>query len=194
MKIEDLHNAVHRSDGAVLGRSPATPPNFALRADYQGIPRAVQDNRADNAGRRASGQEDRSAACWRMAVPWRESARIAINRCFAGSGVPLRPLRRSMSAAQAAVHRPGHERTAARSRISLASPGAKQLGLLLDALHALPRINGAQTLDDVEPAVVHLGDVHVHPNMVLARHHLCRPARPLGDLRVVESLDDIVLL
>ena len=52
--------------------------------------------------------------------------------------------------------------------------GARQLGLLLDALHALPRINGSQTLDDIQLAVVHLGDVHVHPNMVLARHHLRR--------------------
>ena len=36
--------------------------------------------------------------------------------------------------------------------------------------------------------VVRLGDVHVHPHVVLAGHHLGRTARALGDPRVVERL------
>ena len=37
-----------------------------------------------------------------------------------------------------------------------------------------------------------LGDVHVHPHVVLAGHHLGRTARALRDARVVERLDDVV--
>ena len=42
--------------------------------------------------------------------------------------------------------------------------------------------------------VAGLGDVHGHANMMLTRHHFGRATRSVGDLCVVESLDDVILL
>src|SRR6266852_2658934 len=54
-------------------------------------------------------------------------------------------------------------------------------------------IDDAEVLDDLEMAVACTGDVHVHANVMLTRHHFGRAARSLGNLCVVERLDDIVL-
>jgi len=51
-----------------------------------------------------------------------------------------------------------------------------------------PSVDYSQILDDLERATLGLGDVHVHPNVMLAGHHLGRTARALGDLGVVERL------
>ena len=42
--------------------------------------------------------------------------------------------------------------------------------------------------------LLRLGDVHVHSNVMLTGHHFSGTARSLGDLCVVQRLDDIVLL
>src|SRR5690242_2213909 len=65
---------------------------------------------------------------------------------------------------------------------------------LLYALYALLRIDDPEVLDDLEFAILCLGDVHVHSNVMLTRHHLSRAARPLRDLCVVQSPDNFVLL
>src|SRR5476649_172769 len=59
---------------------------------------------------------------------------------------------------------------------------------------ALLRIDDPQVLDDLEVAVSRLGDVHVHPNVVLAGHHLGRTVGSVGDRCVIERLYDIVLV
>src|ERR1700691_4661530 len=56
------------------------------------------------------------------------------------------------------------------------------------------RVNDAQALNDPEMAVVGLGDVRVHANVMLTGHHFSRTARPLGDLGMVKRLDHVVLL
>src|SRR6266702_1331531 len=48
------------------------------------------------------------------------------------------------------------------------------------------RIDGAQLFDDLEPAARRLGDVHVHADVMLPRHHFRRAAGALRDLRMVE--------
>ena len=53
------------------------------------------------------------------------------------------------------------------------------------ALHALPRVDNPQALDDLELAVASLSDVHVHSSMMLTGHHLSRTTRALGNLCVV---------
>ena len=40
--------------------------------------------------------------------------------------------------------------------------------------HLLVRIDHAKISDDFERAILHLGDVHVQPKVVLPPHHLCR--------------------
>ena len=52
---------------------------------------------------------------------------------------------------------------------------------------------GPRLFDDLEPAAARLRDVHVHAQVVLAGHHGRRPARAVGDLRVVEGGDHVVL-
>src|SRR5438270_11283875 len=92
-------------------------------------------------------------------------------------------------------------RPSARSNASQES-GRKHCGTFLSGridahfspLRALLWINNPETLDDLETTVVCLGDVHVHANVMLTGHHFSRTTRPLGDLCVVESLDDILLL
>ena len=65
---------------------------------------------------------------------------------------------------------------------------------LLYALHALLWINDPQALDNLESTVVCLGNVHVHSDVMLTGHHFSWTTRPLGDLCVVQGLDDIFLL
>ena len=65
---------------------------------------------------------------------------------------------------------------------------------LLYALYALLRIDEPEVLDDLEFAILCLGDVHVHSNVMLTRHHFSRAARPLRDLCVVQCSDNFVLL
>ena len=48
--------------------------------------------------------------------------------------------------------------------------------------------------DHLERAALGLGDVHVHPHVVLARHHLGRAPGALRDAGVVERRDDVVLV
>src|SRR3954451_1692570 len=55
-------------------------------------------------------------------------------------------------------------------------------------------VDGSQALDDLDRAVLDLADVHVHPNVVLARHHLRRASGPDRDLGVVEGGDDRLLV
>ena len=74
------------------------------------------------------------------------------------------------------------------------APSCGQAGEGRRADQALLRIDRAEALDDLEPAVARLGDVHVHAHVVLAGHHRRRAARALGDLRVVERRDHVVLL
>ena len=62
-----------------------------------------------------------------------------------------------------------------------------------DADEALLRVDGPEGLDDLEAAVARLADVHVHAHVVLAGHHRRGPARALGDPRVVERGDHVVL-
>src|SRR5829696_503859 len=66
--------------------------------------------------------------------------------------------------------------------------------LLPHPLLALLRINSPQALDDLEGTVACPGDVHVHADVMLAGHHFRPAARPFGDPRVVERLDDGILL
>ena len=47
--------------------------------------------------------------------------------------------------------------------------------------------------DDLETAVLCLGDVHVHADVVLAGNHFRRTARALGDPCVIERRDDVLL-
>ena len=65
---------------------------------------------------------------------------------------------------------------------------------LLYALHALLWINDPQALDNLEITVLCLGNVHAHSNVMLTGHHFSWTTRPLGDLCVVQCLDDIRLL
>src|SRR6202522_2737313 len=58
----------------------------------------------------------------------------------------------------------------------------------------LLRVNDSQAFDNPEMAVVGLGDIHVHANVMLTGHHFSGTARPLGDLGMVERLDHVVLL
>src|SRR6202021_3408854 len=58
----------------------------------------------------------------------------------------------------------------------------------------LLRVNDSQAFDNPEMAVVGLGDVHVHANVMLTGHHFSGTTRPLGDLGVVKRLDHVVLL
>src|SRR6478736_5085556 len=62
------------------------------------------------------------------------------------------------------------------------------------ALHAFLRIHDPEVLDDLESAALRLGDVHVHPEVMLAGHHFSWAARPLRDLCVIQCFDDVVLL
>src|ERR1700677_906964 len=55
-------------------------------------------------------------------------------------------------------------------------------------------IDDAQAFINSEMAVVGLGDVHVHANVMLTGHHFSGTGRPLGDLGMVERLDHVVLL
>src|SRR5262249_6340379 len=55
------------------------------------------------------------------------------------------------------------------------------------------RIDHPEILGDLEMTIAGLADVHVHANMMLAGHHLGRPARALGDLGVFERGDDVIL-
>src|SRR4051812_26739166 len=59
--------------------------------------------------------------------------------------------------------------------------------------HALIRIDGAEALDDAKTAAGGLGDVHVHSNVVLARHHCGAAAGSFGDLCVIERRDHVFL-
>ena len=43
-------------------------------------------------------------------------------------------------------------------------------------------------------AVVGLGDIHVHADVMLTGHHFSGTARPFGDLGMVERLDHVGLL
>jgi len=63
-----------------------------------------------------------------------------------------------------------------------------------NALHAFLWIDRPQTLDNLEVTVPRLGNVHVHANMMLTRHHFSGATRPLRDLCMVQCLDDMVLL
>ena len=65
---------------------------------------------------------------------------------------------------------------------------------LLYALYALVRIDDPEVLDDLEFAILCLGDVHVHANVMLTRHHFSRAARTLRDLCVVQRPDNFVLV
>src|SRR4051794_23243077 len=59
---------------------------------------------------------------------------------------------------------------------------------------ALLGVDVPEVLDDLERAALGPSDVHVHPHVVLSRHHLGGPARTLRDAGVVERGDDVVLL
>ena len=61
-------------------------------------------------------------------------------------------------------------------------------------MHAFLRIHDPEVLDDLESAALRLGDVHVHPEVMLAGHHFSWAARPLRDLCVIQCFDDVVLL
>jgi len=86
------------------------------------------------------------------------------------------------------------------------SPHARRCAILLPlsqrpsrwplhhALHAFLRIHDPEVLDDLESAALRLGDVHVHPEVMLAGHHFSWAARPLRDLCVIQCFDDVVLL
>ncbi len=68
------------------------------------------------------------------------------------------------------------------------------LGRLIDALYALFRIDDPEVLCDLELAILRLGYVHVHSNMMLTGNHFSRAARPLRDFCVVQCFDNIILL
>ena len=55
--------------------------------------------------------------------------------------------------------------------------------------HGLVGVDDPQALDDPDRAVADLGDVHVHPHVVLAGDHLRRAAGADGDLGVVQGAD-----
>src|SRR5438105_2454807 len=59
--------------------------------------------------------------------------------------------------------------------------------------HRLVRVDGPQALDDLETAVLRLGDIHVHADVVLAGNHFRWTARPLGDPCVIKRSDDVLL-
>src|SRR5258708_1785178 len=79
----------------------------------------------------------------------------------------------------ARVQRPHRHRVSARQRF-LGRRGRH---------HALVGIDRAEALDDLHAAVDHLGDVHVHANVVLPRHHLGGAARTFSDPGMIERLD-----
>src|SRR3954451_14247643 len=55
--------------------------------------------------------------------------------------------------------------------------------------YLLVGIDRPKALDDFERAALHLCDVHVQAYVMLAGDHLGRPARALGDFRVVKRRD-----
>ena len=59
---------------------------------------------------------------------------------------------------------------------------------------ALLRVDVTQVLHHLERAALGPGDVHVHPHVVLARHHLGGASRTLRDPGVVERRDDVLLV
>ena len=67
-------------------------------------------------------------------------------------------------------------------------------GILLEALNALLGIDVPEALHDLEPSAPRLGDVHVHPHVVLAGSHLGRAARTFEDAGMIQRRDDPVLL
>lgn len=81
-------------------------------------------------------------------------------------------------------------------RVTLDAQRAKPWnpGRLLHSLHTLLRIHGPQVLDDFEFHALHLGDIHVQPDVMLTGHHFSRPPWPLCDLRVVQCFDHIILV
>ena len=58
---------------------------------------------------------------------------------------------------------------------------------------AFLRIHRPEVLDDFEPAAAGLADVHAHPHVVLPGHHGRGAAGTLGDLRVIQRGDHVVL-
>ena len=52
------------------------------------------------------------------------------------------------------------------------------LNCLLDALHALLRINNPQALNNLEITDVCLGNVHIYSNVMLTGHHFSLSTRP----------------
>ena len=67
-------------------------------------------------------------------------------------------------------------------------------GPLLRALHALLWFHLPEVLDDFELAAPRLSDIHVHSDVMLSGHHLSRTAGTQRDLRVVQCLDELVLV
>ena len=67
-------------------------------------------------------------------------------------------------------------------------------GNVSSAHDALVGLDDAQVLDNFENAVAGLGDVQVHPGVMLTGHHGSRTTRPRSNLCVVERLDDGFLI
>src|SRR5258705_6628826 len=77
---------------------------------------------------------------------------------------------------------------------TLGSDGGAHPARFDDRNLAFFRVDDAEALHDPELTALGLGDVHVHSNVMLTGHHFGRTTWTLGDLGVVERLDDIVLL
>src|SRR5260221_9202344 len=54
---------------------------------------------------------------------------------------------------------------------------------------ALVRIDDAQVFHDLQASVRHLRDVHVHPHMMLSRHHFGGDAPTFGEAPPIEHVD-----
>ena len=67
----------------------------------------------------------------------------------------------------------------------LSNSDCRNLVCLLYTLHALLWINDPQAFDNPEITVVRLGNVHVHPNVMLTGHHFRWTTRPRSDLCVL---------
>ena len=66
-------------------------------------------------------------------------------------------------------------------------------GTLTSGDEALLGLNRAQSLDDLETPGARLGDVHVHPHVMLAWHHGGRTAGAFDDLGVIQGRDHVRL-
>src|SRR3954451_7729554 len=55
-------------------------------------------------------------------------------------------------------------------------------------------VDRSEVLDHLEGAGLRLRDVHVQPEVMLARHHLGGTARAVGDAGVVQRCHDVLLL